>query len=165
MFNIAHLLKFVVNFNLIMMSKPKYIVILTGLFCSVVAGGTSSFYSFFPKIFWQGLIFWYDNISLWLGKPSLGQKGDKSKASIYRPVSFTSVSCKSLGHNIHSHLMRFFEDNKILCYAQHDIRKKKILLEPAYSNHPRSSYGNEQWGPDRWHSVGFQQRIRQSAHQ
>ena len=29
------------------MSKPKYIVILTGLFCSVVAGGTSHFYSFF----------------------------------------------------------------------------------------------------------------------
>ena len=30
-----------------MMSKPKYIVILTGLFLSVVAGGTSHFYSFF----------------------------------------------------------------------------------------------------------------------
>ena len=32
-----------------MMSKPKYIVILTGLFffCSVMAGGTSHFYSFF----------------------------------------------------------------------------------------------------------------------
>ena len=44
MFNIAHLSKFVVNFNLIMMSKPKYIVILTG---SVVTGGTSHFYSFF----------------------------------------------------------------------------------------------------------------------
>ena len=31
-----------------MMSKPKYIVILTGLFCSEVASGTSHFYSFFP---------------------------------------------------------------------------------------------------------------------
>ena len=48
MFNIAHLSKLVVNFNLIMMSKPKYIVILTGLFFrSVVAGSTSHFYSFF----------------------------------------------------------------------------------------------------------------------
>ena len=46
MFNIAHLSKSVVNSNLIMMSKP-YIVILTGLFCSVVAGGTSHFNSFF----------------------------------------------------------------------------------------------------------------------
>ena len=30
--NIAHLSKFVVNFNLIILSKPKYIVILAGLF-------------------------------------------------------------------------------------------------------------------------------------
>ena len=49
-FNIAHLLKFVVNFNIIMMSKPKYIVILMGLFCSVVAGGTSHFYLFFVSV-------------------------------------------------------------------------------------------------------------------
>ena len=34
------------NFNLIILSKPKCIVILTGLFCSVVASGTSHFYSF-----------------------------------------------------------------------------------------------------------------------
>ena len=47
MFNTAHLSKFFVNFNLIMMSQPKYIVILTGLFCRVVADGTSHFYSFF----------------------------------------------------------------------------------------------------------------------
>ena len=33
-----------------MMSKPKYVVILTGLFCSVVAGGTSYFYSLFVNI-------------------------------------------------------------------------------------------------------------------
>ena len=38
-----------------MMSKPKYIVILTGLFCSVVAGGTLHFYSvFFRKYFGKG---------------------------------------------------------------------------------------------------------------
>ena len=47
MFNIAHLLKFVVNFNFIIMSKLKCIGILTGLFGSVVASGTSHFYSFF----------------------------------------------------------------------------------------------------------------------
>ena len=48
-FNIAHLSKFVVNFNLIVMSKSKYIqfVILTDLFCSVVASCTSHFYSSF----------------------------------------------------------------------------------------------------------------------
>ena len=32
-----------------MMSKPKYTVILTGLFCSVVADGTSHFYSIFSR--------------------------------------------------------------------------------------------------------------------
>ena len=37
------------------------------LVCSVVAGGTSHFYLFFSVIFWHGLIFWYDNIGLWLG--------------------------------------------------------------------------------------------------
>ena len=46
---IAHLSKFVVNFNLIMMSKPKNIVILTGLFCSVVAGVLRTFTRFFRK--------------------------------------------------------------------------------------------------------------------
>ena len=47
-FDIAHVSKFVVNFNLIILSKPKCIVVLTVLFCSVVASGTSHFYSFFP---------------------------------------------------------------------------------------------------------------------
>ena len=47
-FNIAHISKFVVRFNLIVMSKPKYIVILTCHFCSVVASGTSHFNSFYP---------------------------------------------------------------------------------------------------------------------
>ena len=46
-FNIAHLSKIFVNFNLIMMSKPKYIVILTGLFCSMVAGVLRTFIRFF----------------------------------------------------------------------------------------------------------------------
>ena len=32
MFNIAHLSKLVVNFNLVLMSKPKYTVSFTGLF-------------------------------------------------------------------------------------------------------------------------------------
>ena len=60
-FNIGHISKFVVDFNLIMMSEPKYIVILTGLFCSVVASGTSHFYSFFPVNVVARVDFWYDN--------------------------------------------------------------------------------------------------------
>ena len=48
-----------------MMSKPKYIVILTGLFCSVVAGVLRTFTSFFSVNVLAGLIFWYDNYGLW----------------------------------------------------------------------------------------------------
>ena len=43
-----------------MMSKPRYIVILTGLFCSVVTGVLRTFTRFF-----RGLSFWYDNYGLW----------------------------------------------------------------------------------------------------
>ena len=46
-FIIAHLSKFVVNFILIILSQPKYIAILTCLFCTVVASDTSHFYSLF----------------------------------------------------------------------------------------------------------------------
>ena len=64
-FNIAHISKFVVHFNLIMMSKPKYIFILTSLFCSVVARGTSHFYSCFSVNGLARVAFWYDNLGLW----------------------------------------------------------------------------------------------------
>ena len=59
-FNTAHLPKYVGSFNLIILSKPKCIVILTG-FCSIVANGTSHFYSFFPSVVLPGVDFWYDN--------------------------------------------------------------------------------------------------------
>ena len=48
-FNIALLSKFVLSFNLIILSKAKSIVFLVGLFCSVVASGTSHFFSFFSR--------------------------------------------------------------------------------------------------------------------
>ena len=63
--------KFVVNFNLIIMSKHKYIVILT--FFSAVASGVLHFYSFFVNELAR-VDFWYDSYGLWLGKPSPGQK-------------------------------------------------------------------------------------------
>ena len=53
------------------------------------------------------------------------KKEDKRKASNYRPVSFTSVSCKGFQHIIHSYLKGFFEDNKILCDSQHGFRKRR----------------------------------------
>ena len=53
------------------------------------------------------------------------KKEEKSRASNYRPVSLTSVSCKGLQHIICSHLMRFFEDNTILCDTQPCVRKRR----------------------------------------
>ena len=40
-----------------MMFNPKYIVILTGLFCSVVAVGISHLFFFFRKYFGKGWFF------------------------------------------------------------------------------------------------------------
>ena len=72
--NIAHISTFAVNCNLIILSKPKCIVISTDLFVfSLVVRGTSHFYSFFRKWFWQELIFGMTTMAFGLGKPSPGQ--------------------------------------------------------------------------------------------
>ena len=53
-----------------MISKPKNIVILTGLFCSVMAGGTSHFYSFFRKYFGKGwTLVWQHWPMAWQANP------------------------------------------------------------------------------------------------
>jgi hypothetical protein len=53
------------------------------------------------------------------------KKGDKSKPANYRPVSLTSVCCMVIKHIIHSHLMKFFEDQNILTDYQHGFLKKR----------------------------------------
>jgi hypothetical protein len=53
------------------------------------------------------------------------KKGDKSKPANYRPVLLTSVCCKVIEHIIHSHLMKFFEEQNILTDYQHGFRKKR----------------------------------------
>ena len=63
-FNIAHLSKFVVNINLIILPKPKCIIVSTDIFCSVVSRGTSHFYSFFSSMVLAGVNIWYDNYGL-----------------------------------------------------------------------------------------------------
>ena len=50
------------------------------------------------------------------------KKGDRTKASNYRPVSLTSVSCKLCEHIIHSHIMEFLDKHKILTTSQHGFR-------------------------------------------
>jgi hypothetical protein len=53
------------------------------------------------------------------------KKGDRSKASNYRPVSLTSICSKILEHIIHSHIMKHFDHHQILHDAQHGFRKKR----------------------------------------
>ena len=55
----------------------------------------------------------------------LYNKGDKSKAANYRPVSLTSTCCKIMEHIVHCHLMKFLESNKILTDHQHGFRKRR----------------------------------------
>ena len=65
----------------------------------------------------------------------LFKNGDKSKASNYRPVSLTSCCCKVMKHIVHSHLMKFLENNKILSDYQHGFRKKRscrLSSSPLY---------------------------------
>ena len=57
-----------------MTSKPKYIVILTGLFCSVVAGVLRNFTRFFRKHSGKDLFFGMTTMAFGIGKPSPGQK-------------------------------------------------------------------------------------------
>ena len=55
----------------------------------------------------------------------LFKKGDKSKASNYRPVSLTSICSKAIEHIIHSHLMKYFDSHYILGDQQHGFRKRR----------------------------------------
>ena len=55
----------------------------------------------------------------------LFKKGDKSKASNYRPVSLTSICSKVMEHIIHSHLMKYLDSHHILSDQQHGFRKRR----------------------------------------
>ena len=55
----------------------------------------------------------------------LFKKGDKSKASNYRPVSLTSICSKAMEHIVHSHLMKYLDSHHILSDQQHGFRKRR----------------------------------------
>ena len=61
------------------------------------------------------------------------KKGDRGSPSNYRPISLTSISCKTLEHIIHSNFMDHLENLNILTDYQHGFRKQ-ILRNPAYPN-------------------------------
>ena len=52
------------------------------------------------------------------------KKGDNGKAANYRPVSLTSVVCKTMEHIVASQIMRHLQDHNILTDAQHGFRKR-----------------------------------------
>ena len=53
------------------------------------------------------------------------KKGDKNKAENYRPVSLTSITCKTLEHIISSSIMSHLDKYSILTDAQHGFRKRR----------------------------------------
>ena len=52
------------------------------------------------------------------------KKGEKSKPENYRPVSLTSITCKTLEHIVSSTIMSHMDSHYILTDAQHGFRKK-----------------------------------------
>lgn len=53
------------------------------------------------------------------------KKGTRTTASNYRPISLTSISCKTLEHIVHSNLMDHLEQHNILSDYQHGFRKRR----------------------------------------
>ena len=53
------------------------------------------------------------------------KKGDRFKASNYRPVSLTSLCCKIQEHIITSNILRHLEENSILTDCQHGFRARR----------------------------------------
>ena len=54
----------------------------------------------------------------------LNEKGDRSLAYNYRPVSLTCVPCKLLEHIVCSNIMAHLDEPKLLSDRQHAFRKK-----------------------------------------
>ncbi|KAK3103021.1 hypothetical protein FSP39_015814 [Pinctada imbricata] len=53
------------------------------------------------------------------------KKGDKSKASNYRPVSLTSICSKLMEHILHSNIITHLEQHSILTDTQHGFRSRR----------------------------------------
>ncbi|WAR00573.1 RTJK-like protein, partial [Mya arenaria] len=53
------------------------------------------------------------------------KKGERFKASNYRPVSLTCICCKLLEHIVVSNVMKHFDSHGILTDSQHGFRRKR----------------------------------------
>ena len=53
------------------------------------------------------------------------QKGNKSLAANYRPISLTCILCKVLGHILASNIVKHLDGQGILYDLQHGFREKR----------------------------------------
>ena len=53
------------------------------------------------------------------------KKGDRSQAVNYRPVSLTSICCKTMEHIVYWHIIEHLENHQILSDNQHGFRKHR----------------------------------------
>ena len=58
------------------------------------------------------------------------KKGDRNRPETYRPVSLTSIACKTLEHILCSSIHRHLEAHCILTDAQHGFRKRRSCETP-----------------------------------
>ena len=63
----------------------------------------------------------------------LFKKGEKYRASNYRPISLTSIVCKMLEHIIASNIMCHFEDHSVLYHLQHGFRRFRSCVTQLIS--------------------------------
>ena len=56
---------------------------------------------------------------------TVNSKGDKTDPRNYRPVSLTSLVCKTLEHILVSQIMKHLESNNILTDVQYGFRSKR----------------------------------------
>ena len=53
------------------------------------------------------------------------KKGDRNRPENYRPVSLTSIACKTIEHIVCSNIHRYLEAHSILTDAQHGFRNRR----------------------------------------
>jgi hypothetical protein len=53
------------------------------------------------------------------------KKGDRGQPANYRPISLTSILCKTLEHILHSTIITYLEHHNLLSDLQHGFRKKR----------------------------------------
>ena len=92
----------------------------------------------------------------------LFKKGDKSKASNYRPVSLTSICSKAMEYIIHSHLMKYLDSHHILSDQQHGFRKRRSCESQLITTFHDLASGLDET-TNRRHPTGLQQGVWQGG--